>query len=332
MTAEPSRDRAAAGTDGSNDPLPTVSVIVPVYNQAEYVVGAVESVLAQRYSPVELIVVNDGSTDATADRLMAYRDVARIIHQENRGAAAALNRGIRESRGTLVCWLSADDEFLPGKLDAQVAAFALDPEAGIVHTGYERIDASGTQIDNLEMPTAIDPDPFVTVFWHNSINGSTVMLRRAIFDEVGPFDETLRADVDADMWLRILRRSRAVVVPGVFVRYRIHANSLSANTPLMAASMSSVRLRYLEELVRRLSLRRGAARTLARISAHLAQQGLYQPAARLRRESLRFGIAPIELVSSVMAEAASRMRRHPFTHRLGRAASRALRSGMRSPR
>jgi glycosyltransferase involved in cell wall biosynthesis len=128
-------DRVGAHREPIAEPAPIVSVIVPVYNQGAYVAGAIASVLEQRYSPVELIVINDGSTDGTADRLKAYEHKARIIHQENRGAAAALNRGIRESRGSLVCWLSADDEFLPGKLEAQVAAFESDSQIGMVPTG-----------------------------------------------------------------------------------------------------------------------------------------------------------------------------------------------------
>lgn len=318
-TTEHSRDHAAAGRDGGSEPPPTVSVIVPVYNQAEYVVNAIESVLEQRYSPVELIVVNDGSTDATADRLMAFRDDARIIHQGNRGAAAALNRGIRESRGTLVCWLSADDEFLPGKLDAQVAAFQRNAQLGMVHTGYERVDGSGGHLDTVFDPAQAHPDPFVTVFWRNSLNGSTVMLRRDVFDAVGGFDESLRADVDADMWLRIMRRWDVGVVPGVYVRYRVHQNSLSANTALMVATMQEVRRRNMPELIRRVGADESAAATFAKMSADAAEQGLTIIASRLRRASFRAGLAPSEQIRSLAVEVVARMRRRPVTRRIGRA-------------
>jgi len=303
----------------TTEPRPTVSVIVPVYNQGEYVAGAIESVLKQRYSPVELIVVNDGSTDDTAGKLQPYQRRARIIHQENLGAAAALNRGIRESRGSLVCWLSADDEFLPGKLEAQVAAFRADPGTAMVHTGYERVDGTGAHLETIFEPVQAHPDPFVTVFWRNSLNGSTVMLRRDVFDAVGGFDETLRADVDADMWLKILRRWQVGFVPGVFVRYRVHQNSLSANTALMAETMEEVRRRNMPELVRRVGSGSGAAALLARMSADVAEQGLFSIARRLRRASLRAGLAPYEQVRSVAAEAIARLRARPSTRHAGRA-------------
>lgn len=318
MTEAPiGTNRTDAPTEAA--PAPTVSVVVPVYNQGEYVAQAIDSVLEQRYRPVELIVVNDGSTDATADRLKAYKRRARIIHQENRGAAAALNRGIRESRGSLVCWLSADDEFLPGKLEAQVAAFRAHPELGMVHTGYERVDGTGAHLDTIVEPAQAHPDPFVTVFWRNSLNGSTVMLRREVFDAVGGFDETLRADVDADMWLKIMQRWQVGIVRGVYVRYRVHQNSLSANTALMVMTMGEVRRRNMRELLRRVGTGQDAAAVLARMSADTAEQGLFSVARRLRRGSLSAGLAPREQVRSLAIEAIARLRSHAATHRAGRA-------------
>lgn len=312
-------DTSQAGPAQTAEPTAIVSVIVPVYNQAEYVAGAIASVLEQRYSPVELIVINDGSTDATADRLKAFERHARIIHQENRGAAAALNRGIRESRGSLVCWLSADDEFLPGKLEAQVATFESDRRIGMVHTGYERVDGTGKHLETVVEPPQIHPDPFVTVYWQNSLNGSTVMLRRDVFDAVGGFDETLRADVDADMWLKVFRRWEVRIVRGVYVRYRVHQNSLSANTALMVSTMEEVRRRNFRELLGRVGTEQDAAALLARMSADTAEQGLFVVARRLRRASLRTGFAPREQIRSLAAETLARLRSRRSTRRLGRA-------------
>lgn len=297
---------------------PLVSVVVPVYNQGEFVEQAISSVLAQRYSPVEVIVVNDGSTDDTPRRLARFEHAVRVIHQSNQGAAAALNRGIRESSGGLVCWLSADDEFLPGKLECQVAALLDHPDAAFAHTGYETVDASGVRIETVADPVAIHPDPFVTVFWANSLNGSTVMLRREAFDAQGGFDESLRADVDADMWLRIMTESYAVGVPGVYVRYRVHSNSLSANTQLMMSSMSVVRRRHFSELVKRVSAGPEPAATFAKMGADVARQGLFDIARRLRRQSLRTGLAPRALSASIAAEITARMKQRPPIHRLGR--------------
>jgi teichuronic acid biosynthesis glycosyltransferase TuaG len=297
---------------------PLVSVVVPVYNQGEFVEHAIASILAQEYSPVEIIVVNDGSTDDTRQRLEPFEHAARIFHQANAGASAALNRGIQESHGELVCWLSADDEFLAGKLEQQVAALTSHPEAAFSHTGYEVIDGAGARLSAVTTPVAIHPDPFVTVFWANSLNGSTVMVRREVIEGLGGFDESLRADVDADMWMKILSRSTAVVVPGLFVRYRVHDNSLSANTDLMVRSMNLVRNRHLAELIRRVKAGPEPAATLAKISGYVARQGLFYIARRLCRESVRTGFAPREQVAAVVADVVTRMRARPRLRRIAR--------------
>jgi glycosyltransferase involved in cell wall biosynthesis len=226
---------------------PLVSVVIPVYNQAGYLPGSIDSVLGQAYRPIELVVVDDGSTDDTAQVIASYGDRLTAMRQPNRGAANALNRGIRESRGALVCWLSADDEFLPGKIDAQVAEFEADPELGFCCTGFDIVDAAGVVIRRVPAPAWPHPDPLVAVFWRNPINGSTAMLRREVFEAVGPFNETLRVDVDAEMWLRIARQHRIRQIDRSLLRYRVHGQALSADRPLMRSTMTEVRLRALAD-------------------------------------------------------------------------------------
>lgn len=284
------RDRGAA----VSEPSPLVSVIIPVYNQAEFVIAAIDSVLDQDYPTVELIVVDDGSTDQTAELVAGHRTGSfRTISQANRGAAAALNRGVRECHGELVCWLSADDLFMQGKISRQVEALAKDPRVGLVYTGYERMSAGGAFIASLASQVPVHPDPFVTVFWQNSINGSSVMVRREVFETCGEFDENLRADVDADMWLRITQRYQAQRIDGVYLKYRIHQNTISANVPLMVASKTDVRRRYLRSgvLARRLATigEPRPARLLAWMAADFAQQGLSDLAAEMLHESRRVG-------------------------------------------
>lgn len=272
--------------------LPLVSVVIPVFNQAEYVIGAVESVLDQDYPSIELIVVDDGSTDGTPRLLAAHPGRFRVIRQENRGAAAALNHGIRESRGRLICWLSADDLFRPGKLRRQVEAFLEDPGLGLVYTGYERIRADATRIGRVPVPAPVHRDAFVTVFWQNSINGSSVMMPRAVFDQCGGFDEGLRADVDADMWLRLTQRHRIRRIDGVFLSYRIHANTLSANEALMVASMTEVRRRHLRSGTLKRALENSEPdppRLLAWIASDFATQGLFELATEVLALSRSMG-------------------------------------------
>ena len=313
----------------ASESLPRVSVIIPVYNQAEFIVAAVDSVLDQDYPSLDLVVVDDGSTDATPRLLAEHGGAFKVLRQPNRGAAAALNRGIRESRGELVCWLSADDLFLPGKVRRQVEAFAEDVRIGLVYTGYERIDAHGRTIAVLASPLPAHPDPFTMVFWRNSINGSSVMVRREVFDTCGPFDESLRADVDADMWLRVTQAYLVRRIDGVYIKYRIHANTLSANQPLMVSSMTEVRRRFLRsgELRHRLTTRGEPqpARLLAWMAADFATQGLTELGKELLEEARAAGKDP---AAHLLADWTIRLTDAARCSRPAAIATRPLRSGI----
>jgi teichuronic acid biosynthesis glycosyltransferase TuaG len=281
------RDRRNRGLTVASEG-PTVSVVIPVYNQAQYLPMVIRSVLDQDY-PLEVIVLDDGSTDAIGEAIAPFLDRIVYVRQENRGAAHALNEGIARATGELVCWLSADDQYLPGKLRAQVEAFGADARLALVCTGFEVVDSHDRVIRRQPSPRWPHPDPFIAVFWRNPINGSTVMLRRDVFDAAGGFDETLRADVDADMWLRIAMNRPIRQVDGVFVRYRIHASSLSANRLLMRESMTRVRARAIADgtLMNRLRASNPATapRLLALMSAEYASRGLRDLAFDLYRAS-----------------------------------------------
>lgn len=277
------------------DQSPLVSVVIPTYNQASYLRDSIDSVLAQTYTAIEVVVVDDGSTDETPDILASYGDRVRAIRQTNHGAANALNHGIRESTGQYVCWLSSDDAFVPDKIARQVAAFTANPELGLSFMGFDQIDAQGAFVaDRSDIPWR-HPDLFVTVFWANPINGSTVMMPRSVLDEVGPFDEALRADVDAEMWFRVLARHPAAHIPGVHLHYRVHDKALSADRGLMHQSKTTVRQRILRDgiLIRRLQAHdRGATpRILAEMSAMFARQGLHDLGRALLVRSVRTGRA-----------------------------------------
>lgn len=270
-------------------------MIIPTYNQAGYLREAVDSVLAQTYLDRECIVVDDGSTDETPDILASYGDRIVTLHQTNRGAANALNAGIRAAKGELICWLSSDDAYLPSKLERQVQAFIADPEAGMCCTGWEVMDEHGLVVERYPEPAWLHPDPFVSVFWHNLINGTTVMIRRRVFDECGLFNEDLRADVDGEMWLRIALRYRIILVPGVLARYRTHAAAQSRDLALMRSSKTRVRLPLLQDgtLVARIRAQDGrrTGAVLALIGWDHLHQGLPLLGRRLFFASARNGLA-----------------------------------------
>jgi hypothetical protein len=289
---EPSSARSEAA------PNPLVSVVIPTFNQASYLAEAIDSVLGQTYRHLETIVVDDGSTDRTPDVIASYGDRVTAFRQDNRGAANALNAGIRAARGDMICWLSSDDAYLPTKVERQVEALVSAPDAGMCCTGWETMDATGAILKRYPEPPWVHADPVVSIFWRNPINGTTVMIPRPVFDELGLFDEGLRADVDGDMWLRIATRRAIVTVPEILARYRIHEAAMSRNLELMHASKTQVRLARLGDgtLVGRVRATegRGAAALLARIGQDHVRQGLPRLGRAMLIASLRSGLAARE--------------------------------------
>lgn len=295
--APPRRDAPGAASVPAPTPAgdPLVSVVIPTYNQAGFLREAIDSVLAQTYPQVELIVVDDGSTDETPGIIATYGQRLVALHQPNRGAANALNAGIRAARGDLICWLSSDDAYLPPKLERQVAAFAADPSAGMCCTGWTTVDATGAVLRSTAEPAWIHPDPVVSIFWRNPINGTTVMIPRRVFDEVGLFNEELVADVDGEMWLRIAARHRIVTIPEILARYRVHAAAMSRDTDLMHASKIRVRLPVVRDGTLATRIRDHAGEKtpaiLATIGQDMVRQGLPELAQALQDASLQSGVA-----------------------------------------
>ncbi|MBX6377398.1 MAG: glycosyltransferase, partial [Clostridia bacterium] len=189
--------------------MPRVSVIIPVYNQGRFVEEAIESVFAQTYTDWELVVVDDGSTDDTPERVQPHLPRLRYVHQEHGGTPSALNRAVRASTGELVAWLSADDAFLPRKLELQVAYFddvrRDRPELGMVYTDFFFVGEDGAIRERVASPEYGSRQEWrrVLVATGCPINGSTTLVHRACFEKVGLFDETLLQAHDYDLWIRL---------------------------------------------------------------------------------------------------------------------------------
>jgi glycosyltransferase involved in cell wall biosynthesis len=202
---------------------PLVSIVIPVYNGSNYLREAVDSALAQTYPDVEVLVVNDGSTDAgrTAAVARRYGDRIRYLEQGNGGVAAALNTGVREMRGDYFSWLSHDDVYLPGKVAAQVARLAGSPPGAVLFSDYEFIDASGrvTGTRRFRGNVAAMAVEIVTT---DPVHGCTTLIPRSSLAAVGPFDVSLRTAQDYDMWSRLAARFPFVHVPEILLRSRVH--------------------------------------------------------------------------------------------------------------
>lgn len=178
-----------------------VSVIIPTYNRAHVVGEAIDSVLEQSYTGFELIVVDDGSADETPSVLESFGDRLRVIRQENRGPAAARNRGLAEASGELIAFLDSDDLWLPPKLQRQVEFLREHPEDLICYTDEIWI-RRGVRVNPRKRHAKWDGWIFDKCLPLCIISPSSVMMRRAFFDRVGAFDETFRVCEDYELWLR----------------------------------------------------------------------------------------------------------------------------------
>ena len=257
---------------------PKVSVIIPTYDRARVLMRAVNSVLGQNYQPLELIVVNDGSNDETEELLTPLAAAGRLIliSQTNQGVSAARNAGIRASSGPLIAFLDSDDEWLPGKVQTQVDYFAANPGQVLVQT-QERWIRNGRRVNPGRKHLKRAGDIFLDSLELCLISPSAVMLRRALLDEVGLFDESLPAAEDYDLWLRVLVRYPAGLIDREFViRHGGHEDQLSAGH-----SLDRWRVQALEKILtaslspkRRAAAEKELARRLAIYQAGRGKRGL----------------------------------------------------------
>jgi glycosyltransferase involved in cell wall biosynthesis len=217
---------------------PLVSVVIPTFNSAAFVAQTVESVLAQTYPAVEIVAVDDGSTDDTVAVLRRFGDRVRVHTQANAGAATARNLGIRESAGELVAFLDADDYWHPAKLDVQVRHLRGCSGCRAVYCawGEWRRDADGgwsvpSWPDGTPDPAALEPAGsgwlYGQLLQDSIVHTSTVLLHRSVLDAAGPFDARLRKGQDLDYWIRLSRLTPFHKLRAVLSRYRIHDTSIT---------------------------------------------------------------------------------------------------------
>jgi glycosyltransferase involved in cell wall biosynthesis len=199
-----------------------VSVVIPVFNGSDFLREAIESVLDQTYKPVEIIVVDDGSTDDTSAIAQSYGDHLAYHYQENKGVAAALNRGIQEARGKYVAWLSHDDVFLPEKLERQIEFLARQSEFRACYSDFIIIGPEGRIIKEVATPWHPRQQAIWELFGNMYINGSSMLIERTCFNEVGLFNEALKYSQDVDMWIRMLLVFDIGRVPEMLLKWRSH--------------------------------------------------------------------------------------------------------------
>ena len=197
---------------------PFVSVIVPVYNGAKFLSEAVASIRQQNYHPLEIIIVDDGSTDETAELVTGLGKDIRYAYQRNSGPAAARNKGLEMARGEIITFLDVDDLWPPDKLRIQVARLVNDPNLDVVLGRIQFIRLPGAAEFQMQGPNNT----------RVNVHLGSGAFRKSVFDKVGVFDETLRYSEDHDWFLRAREQGVSMtIVEQVTLHYRLHGNNMT---------------------------------------------------------------------------------------------------------
>lgn len=221
-----------------------ISIVLTCYNGARWIDKAIESVLAQTRQDFELIIVDDGSKDDSKLKINSYLSDARIryTYQENSGFSAAINRGLRESRGEFIGFIGQDDMWMPKKLQYQIEYLKNHEHVGVVYSNYISVNSEEqiTGVVRAKAPSSSRRETVKSLFLSNFIGFETALARRECFDRVGFFDEHLVGFSDYDFWLRIAGQFDIGLLDKVLVKKRMHKHQLS-----IASRMSVIQDEFL---------------------------------------------------------------------------------------
>jgi glycosyltransferase involved in cell wall biosynthesis len=211
--------------------MPLVSVVMPVFNAAGTVEEAVQSMLDQTYAHLEILVVDDGSSDGSADVVARLRDPrVRLLRRDHRGLVATLNDGCEQAQGEYVARLDGDDTSRPGRIEKQVECLRAYPDVGLVGTWAEIIEGGAR---GLFTPPESAQALRRYLLRDNPFVHSSVMFRRSVFREAGGYPHGLAEDYR--LWIRVARSWRIAMLPEVLVTHHIHAASYTRRQPRTAA-------------------------------------------------------------------------------------------------
>jgi glycosyltransferase involved in cell wall biosynthesis len=227
---------------GGTSVLPGVSVVIPTYNYGHFLAESIESALNQTYPNIEVIVVDDGSTDHTRQVVEKYLPRVRYLHQSNAGVSAARNTGLRAATHPFVSFLDADDKWLPNMLAKMMATFAqLPDEFAVVACQAVRFGQPGQVLNNKSLrqfaPMEVSLRDLLLM---NRFPPSSAVIRREVFSECGEFDATLSTSEDRDMWIRIAARRRILLLNDPLTRLRLHADNASKKADRAEVNIESV--------------------------------------------------------------------------------------------
>ena len=293
--------------------MPLISVVIPVYNGEQTIKETIASVLAQTFTDLEVIVINDGSTDGTLDLVSSIADDSpagtlreriRVFSYPNGGQAASRNRGISHALGEFLAFIDADDLWTPQKLEAQLQALREHPDAAIAYSWSDCIDERGNYLRPASHIT-LNGDVLQPLFLVNFIdNGSNPLICKTALETVGGFDEMMPPSEDWDLWLRLAEHYPFVCVPQPHILYRQSTSSQSANLYRLETAC----LRCIDSACDRVpqKLRSLKKRSLANIYKYLTYKSL---AGNVSRKTLRQSLC---LLLKLLENEPSFLRRRVF--------------------
>ena len=229
----------------------SITVIIPTYNRATLLSRALDSVLAQTLRPLQIIVVDDGSTDTTAHLLRSYQSAhpnfnIQYVLQEHAGVSRARNCGARAARTRWLAWLDSDDEWLPDKLATQVAALNAHPSMRLCHT-EEIWMRHGRRVNPMRKHKKPGGDIYLLSLERCMMSPSSVLMQKSLWHEMGGFDEDLPACEDYALWLRISAQYPVLLCDTpLLIRYAGHADQLSRHYPAMDRFRMQALMRMLD--------------------------------------------------------------------------------------
>jgi glycosyltransferase involved in cell wall biosynthesis len=292
-----------------NNP-PLVSAVIPVYNGERFLAETIESVLTQTYPNIECIVVNDGSTDGTAEVAKSFGDKIRYFEKQNGGVSSTRNFGIERASGDYVAFLDADDLWLSVKVEKQMAFYCEHDDLGLVFTGsYDVNEQKGILRENaVKSHEALIEE----VLLLGSATGripTTAIVPKSILNLVGKFDEQLSTSADADYICRLAREAKIAGVPEPLALYRVHGNQMHHNLNALEHDMNIVLDKLFStpdvpDWIQRLR-RRAYSRLESTLAVGYLSKGQYRRAMKHAAEAMKY--QPGTLVGSVARLAASKL-------------------------
>lgn len=215
--------------------VPLVSVLIPAFNRVNFIDETLQSVFQQTYPHVEILVVDDGSSDGTYEKLKSYaqqQKLCLLTHEKraNKGQSAALNLALRQAQGSFIAILDSDDVFLPRKLETQVRFLQSHPDVGLVYGLGEAVDERGEWLYDLLTAEHQEPnDPNAVLLDCYFLLPQNALVRKSAYEQAGFFEESFRAAQDHDMLVRLAEVTRFGFLPEKVFQYRRHRDSISVN-------------------------------------------------------------------------------------------------------